>query len=341
MKYLYEPRGICFVKTLVNPGNMMIKNLFVALFLIFFSIVGYAQNTDTLINKLDSLKQQTDSLGQKNQVEPALYTERTAMTPKVFGILLLDDFKQQALSPLHVKAKSWLKGAAVGTFIFGMTYLDKPIQKAAVRLRNKNPEMEDFSKTITNIGGVYEVGSFVGIAAYGYIFKNDKIKATTALATQAYITSTFWSTLFKTLSGRTRPASFDPNSPDNKVSFHGPFYKLPYGDNSSFPSGHATLAFAAATVYAKEYSNVPAVPYIAYSLASLISISRITENRHWATDIITGAALGFMCGTQVVNNYHRFARLQRQKNMKTKAPKLSLNATYFDGRIMPQLLVNF
>ena len=147
--------------------------------------------------------------------------------------------------------------------------------------------------------------------------------------------------MFKTLSGRTRPVNFDPESPLNETRFHGPFYKLPYGENSAFPSGHATLAFAAATVYAKEYKNTPIVPIISYSIASLISLSRITENRHWATDVLTGAALGYMCGTQVVNNFHRFARLQRLRGQKKNKPHVLLNPTIFNGRLMPQLLVNF
>ncbi len=320
---------------------MRLKNRILALLIMILPILSMGQKTDSLINKLDSLKKETDTTGQQNRIEPEFYTERTAITPKVFGILLLNDFKQQALSPLHVNGKGWLKGAALGGIIFGMTFLDKPIQQEAVRMRNRNPNLEDVSNTITNIGGVYQVGTFVGIAAYGYIFKNEKLKATTALATQAYITSTFWSTLFKTLSGRTRPANFDPNSPLNENRFYGPFYKLPYGENSAFPSGHATLAFAAATVYAKEYRNVPIVPIISYSLASLISLSRITENRHWATDILTGAALGYVCGTQVVNNFHRFARLQRQNKQKKNKSQVMLNPTIYNGRLMPQLLVNF
>ncbi len=320
---------------------MQIIKGFFGILIMILPILGMSQKTDSLINKLDSLKEQTDTTGQKNKIEPEFYTERTAITPKVFGILLIDDFNQQLRSPLHVKAKSWLKGAAAGSIIFGITYLDKPIQQAAVKLRNRNPNLDDVSRTITNIGGVYQVGTFVGIAAYGYIFKNEKLKATTALATQAFITSTFWSTLFKAVSGRTRPANFDPNSPLNETRFHGPFYKLPYGENSAFPSGHAALAFAAATVYAKEYKNTPVVPIISYSLASLISLSRITENRHWATDILTGAALGYMCGTQVVNNFHRFARLQRQNKQKKNKSQVMLNPTIYNGRLMPQLLVNF
>lgn len=305
-------------------------------------VIGFTQKTDSLINKLDSLKKQTDTTGQTNVVEPAFYNEKTKVTPKVFGILLVDDFKQQALSPFHVNKKGWIAGAGFAALTVGVGFLDKPVQQWAVRLRNNNEWSKNYSHTITNIGGLYEVVPFVGIATWGFAFKNEKLRTTTYLATQAYITSTVWSTLFKTLSGRTRPANFDPNSPENEPRFHGPFYKLPYGDNSSFPSGHTTLAFAAATVYAKEYKYIPAVPIISYTVASLISLSRITENRHWATDIITGAALGYLSGTQVVNNYHRYARLIRTGKLKNKKGDLSFNLQYQPGAgVLPGVVYKF
>jgi membrane-associated phospholipid phosphatase len=77
-----------------------------------------------------------------------------------------------------------------------------------------------------------------------------------------------------------------------------------------FLRGHTTLAFAAATVYAMEYRNKPLIPVLAYTAASLIGLSRITENKHWATDVVAGAALGYLSGRQVVNNYHRYAKLK-------------------------------
>ncbi|HEX8357525.1 MAG TPA: phosphatase PAP2 family protein [Segetibacter sp.] len=304
----------------------------------------YAQNTDTLINKLDSLKQQTDTTGQKNLIEPAFYDERTKVNGRVFGILLLDDFKQQALSPLDINKRSWLTGAAlVGTTV-AIGFLDKPVQKWAAATRRKNPDLGRYSKAVSDIGGVYEGLTFAGIATYGFIFKKPKLRTTTALATQAYITSTFWQTVFKTLSGRLRPHDIEENSTMNQPRFHGPFYALPYGGNSAFPSGHTTLAFAAARVYAMEYKNIPAVPIISYGVASLIGFSRIIENRHWATDVFAGAILGFACGTQVVNNYHRYARLVRTGGLKKKKKKgdLTLNIQYRQGAgIVPGFVYKF
>jgi hypothetical protein len=80
-----------------------------------------------------------------------------------------------------------------------------------------------------------------------------------------------------------------------------------------------------------EYKNVPAIPIISYSMASLIGFSRIIENRHWATDVFAGALLGLACGTQVVNNYHRYAKLVRTGKVKKKKGDLSLNIQYLPG----------
>ena len=323
---------------------MGLKTGFIVALIGFVPVIGFSQKADSLINKLDSLKQQTDTTGQNNLVEPAFYNERTKVNTKVFGILLLNDFKQQALSPLDINKKGWLTGAAlVGTTI-GIGFLDKPIQQWAAGLRRRNPGLGDYSRAVSDIGGVYEGITFASIATYGFVFKKPKLRTTTALATQAYITSTFWSMLFKAASGRLRPHDIDENSTMNQPRFHGPFYNLPYGGNSAFPSAHTTLAFAAARVYAMEYKNIPAVPVIAYSVAGLIGFSRIIENRHWATDVFAGALLGYACGTQVVNNYHRYARLVRTGRIKKKKKKgdISLNIQYQPGAgIIPGLVYRF
>jgi len=304
-----------------------------------------AQKPDSLANKLDSLKKQSDTVGQKNYTEPALYNEKTKITPRVFGQLLLDDFKQQALSPFQPAKHAFVRDAALVGVAVGFAFLDKPIQRWAVTFRNNNEWSAKPSKTLTNLGAQFEIIPLAAIATTGFIFKNEKLRTTTALAFQSYITATFWSTLFKELSGRNRPVNFDPNSELNSARFHGPFYKLPYSDNSAFPSGHTALAFAAATVYAKEYKDIPLVPFISYGIATLIGVSRITENRHWATDVIGGGLLGFACGTQVVNNYHRYARLKRQEGMlkkKDKKGQVSFKMDYspFSG-LQPGLVYTF
>ncbi len=282
------------------------------LFPLFICGAASAQNTDSLLHKLDSLKSNADSLGQKNLIEPKFYNEKTKITLPVFGVLLLNDFKQQALYPFQWNRKKLVRGGVVLGVTLGIAFLDRPIQRAAVRFRQHNPGAKPYSSTLSDLGGPFEVVPLATIALTGLVFKNEKLRVTTALATQSYITSTVWSTILKAVTGRTRPVGFDRDQRLNSSQFHGPFYKLPYGENGSFPSGHTTLAFAAATVYAKEYKDIPIVPILSYGFAGLISISRIAENRHWATDIVSGFLLGFATGSQVVNNYHRYARLQRQ-----------------------------
>jgi len=84
--------------------------------------------------------------------------------------------------------------------------------------------------------------------------------------------------------GRARPeanlgmASFTPLSRSN-------------GD-SSFPSVHATVAWAALTPYAKAYD----APWL-YGLAAVTNLARIGERKHWFSDTVAGALLGYGLGS--------------------------------------------
>ncbi|MFW5996121.1 MAG: phosphatase PAP2 family protein [Halanaerobiaceae bacterium] len=101
--------------------------------------------------------------------------------------------------------------------------------------------------------------------------RNDTLKA--LIFTNSITTGT------KYLIGRTRPAYYDEG-----------YEYSPFTDpNSSFPSGHATGAFAFATIIAHHY---PEYKIPAYTVASLIAVSRIYKDRHWATDVAAGAAVG-------------------------------------------------
>jgi len=62
----------------------------------------------------------------------------------------------------------------------------------------------------------------------------------------------------------------------------------------SFPSGHASGTFAAATVVQRHFGLKGAIP--AYTAAVLISGARMQANAHYPTDLIMGAALGILSG---------------------------------------------
>lgn len=70
----------------------------------------------------------------------------------------------------------------------------------------------------------------------------------------------------------------------------------PDGSNRhSFPSGHTALAFMSATMLTKEYGNrSPWVGIGAYSVASATGLMRMANNKHWLSDVLTGAGIGIM-----------------------------------------------
>lgn len=320
----------------------------VRLFLLFSGLLVQAaaisQQPDTLIKKLDSLSTKTDSAGgQVNNINQKAYNETTKMTFATYFILLGSDFKQQFTKPFHMTGRDW---GHFGMFVGAaglLSLADEPIQRWGRHVSSSSPTVAHISRYVTNVGGQYEMISLGALGIYGFVFKNEKIKTTTLLATQSYITSGVMAEVLKRLTGRDRPFRTDPLSKNPEPTFHGPFYKRDsylYAKSlgSSFPSGHTTAAFSAATVYALEYKDRPLVGILSYSAATLIGISRITENKHWATDVLTGAALGYLTGRQVVNNYHRYAKLKAPKQKKNT---VSFNLQYNYGVIEPGLVYSF
>ena len=310
-----------------------------------FSTGSFAQKPDTLIKKLDSLQKSTDTTGkQVNNTAPAAFNENTVMTPSAYFVLLGSNIKQAFTKPFHMQKKDIRNAVTFVLLEVGLSFADKPIQRNALDLRNNNIGVGNLSDYVTRFGGTYEIYTLLGLGAESFIFKNQKLKTTTLLATQAYLTGGAVETAVKFLSGRQRPTYYDVNAPGPTGRFRGPFAsgRDINGNkvNSSFPSGHTTVAFAAATVFAMEYKNKPLIPIISYTAATLIGLSRITENKHWLTDVLAGAALGFLSGQQVVNNYHRYQKIRSGVTAKNKG-SLHFNLDYSMGAVMPGAIYKF
>ena len=310
------------------------------LFICFSYLFCRGQITDTLGKKLDSLE--INKVGPKGNITKAsAYNEQTKLNFKSYFMLLGSSLKQEFTAPLHWNGKEWvIAGAFVGVEAALMA-ADEPVQRWSVNLSERNTQVHGVGQYVTQFGGTYEAYVLAGLGAYSFIFKNQKLATTTLLATQSYITGAAVESVIKFISGRQRPATYTIPNREIEPSFKGPFASPTYDVNgkklnSSFPSGHTTVAFAAATVFAMEYKNTKIVPILSYGAASLIGLSRITENRHWLTDVIAGAALGYFTGKHVVDNYHRFARL---KSPQTN--KLSFNLHYNVNHLEPGLVYTF
>ncbi len=66
-------------------------------------------------------------------------------------------------------------------------------------------------------------------------------------------------------------------------------------DNHSFPSGHTATAFMTATMLSKEYGHIsPWIGVGSYTFATATGLMRIANNKHWLSDVLTGAGIGII-----------------------------------------------
>ncbi len=123
--------------------------------------------------------------------------------------------------------------------------------------------------------------------------------------TEAVLLGSATAWVLKGLAGRARPyVTGDTTAHDFK--FGGGFTD---GNRQSFPSGHTTAAFAAASAVVSEAERgwpghfwlvAPAM----YGGATLVGISRMYHDKHWASDVALGAAIGTFSGLKVVRYAH-------------------------------------
>ncbi|HEY9505795.1 MAG TPA: phosphatase PAP2 family protein [Gemmatimonadales bacterium] len=116
----------------------------------------------------------------------------------------------------------------------------------------------------------------------GQVAGSGEIKGTVLRAGAAAALATAVTTGLKYTVGRSRPDVGGGN-----------FEFRPFSGAASFPSGHTAAAFAIATAVADQTHDGWS-DYVLYGAASLTAISRINDNRHWASDVLIGGLVGHL-----------------------------------------------
>ena len=119
--------------------------------------------------------------------------------------------------------------------------------------------------------------------------------------------------VLKTLAARHRPArplgDYSQTDRDSQYPFvHSPLdflnFHVPYLHSNAygtgFPSYHATMFFAFASVNAKVFDN----KWIPYGLATTALLYDIRGHNHWVSKLVAGAVIGEFIGKVVYENYH-------------------------------------
>jgi membrane-associated phospholipid phosphatase len=68
----------------------------------------------------------------------------------------------------------------------------------------------------------------------------------------------------------------------------------PNGSSHAFPSGHTSATFATAAVVQEHYGWKWGAPL--YAVGAYVSVSRMVDNKHWASDVVFGTAIGLVSG---------------------------------------------
>jgi hypothetical protein len=140
----------------------------------------------------------------------------------------------------------------------------------------------------------FAVYSLVGLGGagllLGQIHSSDHMRETGLLAGEAAVDSTAINYVLKGISERQRP--YQNNG-------HGYFFQ----GGTSFPSEHSAVAWSIASVAAHEYPGT-LTKVLMYGLASTITITRVTAQQHFASDVFVGSALGWYMGRQVYRAHH-------------------------------------
>lgn len=100
--------------------------------------------------------------------------------------------------------------------------------------------------------------------------------------------------------------------------------------DNSFPSGHTATAFAGAEIMWQEYKDVsPWYGVAGYAVASGTGVLRMYNDRHWFTDVATGAGIGIL-STKLAYWLHPF--IQKQLFGNKEENKMSiLGLPFYNG----------
>ena len=196
----------------------------------------------------------------------------------------------------------WL-GAATAVSI-GVMQLDSRIARGLQRQQD--------NQALHDVADVYSLINEKSLAAAGVLTyagaRLVKARSTSDIAfhtTEAIVVSSTASTLIRGILGRSRPFVTDRR---DAFDYH---YGKGFGElrYRAFPSIHSSAAFSTAAAISEEMRLRGArgrrvLAPLFYTLAAGPGLARMYADKHWASDVVMGAALGTVAGIRSVRYSH-------------------------------------
>jgi hypothetical protein len=199
---------------------------------------------------------------------------------------VIEDTKALVISPSTMDRYNVLKLGGAMAVVGGMFAADLPVYKWVQRnSTSKGLEVADKFSTWGSPGVLLGLNAGViaiGVASESY-GASSKLKDVGLVSFEAEGFAIVATSALKFVTGRARPDQYEGTTHFRPFS----------GFDTSFASTHASASFAVATVFAERYSGAG---WIAYPLAMLISGAQVYTNKHFSSDVVAGALIGYGLG---------------------------------------------
>jgi membrane-associated phospholipid phosphatase len=200
-------------------------------------------------------------------------------------------------APLDWETGDWL--TAGGVVLAGGVLYAYDEELRDVFQRNRTDWGDDVMTVFKQFGeGKYVFPAILATALGGYLAGSDKTLDTGLLCLKSFILAEGVTQGLKIATQRQRPFK-----ELGKEFWNEP--ELTF--DRSFPSGHSTMAWCLAPIFAHQYKDSGWVGPTAYGIAALNSYSRLNDDKHWASDVFASAVIGYVSARLVLEDTPRLA----------------------------------
>ena len=234
-------------------------------------------------------------LGPADPAPPFSRTELRELLHRSVG-----DAKDLSTAPARWNESQWVRFGE-GVALVAVVYAGDQKIADAIR-RNGHGRTGRYLHNVTNLGG--GLGEHLTIAAVvaGYLSNDARLMNTGLDAFESSVWAAGLITpAIKHVVGRARPIQ------DEGARSYHPFN----AHFESFPSGHATNAFAIASAVASRWEDHPSVGIVAYAIATSVAVARVNERAHFPSDVVAGALIGRVVARSIVHNHLTIMPMRR------------------------------